>query len=91
MDPAGRYGREMRDLQRLLTQKFGGVTAYTQSPARGEWQAEAQASVVRDDLIIVETMAAELEREWWKALKMKLEASLQQKELLVRVLPMEQL
>jgi hypothetical protein len=38
-----------------LISRFGGVTAYTRSPARGLWQSAG--STKRDDVIIVEVMA----------------------------------
>src|SRR5689334_19659871 len=38
-----------------LVRRFGGLTAYTRSPARGLWRDEGTTK--RDDVIILEVMA----------------------------------
>jgi hypothetical protein len=66
-----------------LTERFGGVTAYTRAPAAGVWKSSS-ASTERDDIIVVEVMVAELDKPWWARYRRNLEKRLQQKELVVR-------
>jgi hypothetical protein len=73
-----------------LAERFGGVTAYVQSPATGVW-ADPDGGLVRDDMVLVELMAQTLDREWWGAYRRKLERQFRQEAVLVRALPMEQL
>jgi hypothetical protein len=84
-DESGRpFPREQYDgLAHELTDRFGGVTAYTRAPAAGLWE-EDSGRKVRDDVIIYEVMAAELDESWWKAMRNRLEKLFQQDELVVR-------
>jgi hypothetical protein len=75
---------ELTKLRVLLTEKFGGVTAFTRSPAQGAWRAPHSGHVEKDDIIIVEVMTETLDRNWWSALKADLERSLKQTEILIR-------
>ena len=51
-------GELYSDVHSVLVRRFGGLTAYTRSPARGLWKSEG--STKRDDMIIVEVMAKPL-------------------------------
>jgi len=42
-----------------LSEKFGGVTAYTRSPAEGQWMKGARTK--NDDIIVVEVMVEKLD------------------------------
>ena len=66
-----------------LTERFGGVTAYTRAPAAGVWKGPSDATE-RDDIIVVEVMVAELDKAWWARYRRALERRLAQKELVVR-------
>ncbi|HEY1403974.1 MAG TPA: hypothetical protein VGB05_07615 [Pyrinomonadaceae bacterium] len=72
-----------------LTKKFGGVTAFHNSPAEGIWKESGRVS--RDAIIIFEVMAAELERDWWTTYRAHLEARFQQDKMIVRATRIEQL
>jgi hypothetical protein len=76
-------------LNRSLTEKFGGVTAYTQAPAKGKWLAGGTEE--RDDITIIEAMTDDIDRPWWKLLREQLERDLKQKEIVIRSQPMERL
>lgn len=78
--PQKEYGR-VRD---ELTERFGGVTAYLRSPAEGLWR-ETPTMMVRDDIVIYEVMAEELDRAWWLSYREKLTARFRQDLLIVRV------
>ena len=71
-----------------LTERFGGVTTYMRSPARGLWKDDA-GEVVRDDIVTYEVMADSLDRQWWKDYRRSLEQRFRQDEIIVRALPVE--
>ena len=66
-----------------LTERFGGLTAYTRSPAAGLWKSPSDATE-RDDIIVVEVMVEELDKAWWARYRQDLEQRLRQKEVVVR-------
>jgi hypothetical protein len=84
-DQQGRaYPRDLYDdLARRLTERFGGVTAYSRSPATGLWETPS-GETVRDQVVVYEVMAEDLEPVWWAELRKRLEAQLAQEELVVR-------
>jgi len=78
------YPREHYDgLVRLLTERFGGVTAYTRSPATGLWESDSGATV-RDQVVVYEVMVERLDPAWWADLRARLEGRFAQDELVVR-------
>ena len=74
---------ELDRVRRELTDRFGGVTAYTRAPAAGLWK-DGEGDVDRDDVVIVEVMVRHLEREWWRLYKEELERRFRQEEILIR-------
>jgi hypothetical protein len=66
-----------------LTAHFGGVTAYSRAPAEGLWISGTDR-VSRDEVVVVEVMADELDREWWGSYREELERLFEQDELVVR-------
>ena len=70
-------------LARGLTDRFGGVTAYTRAPAAGLWE-ESSGEKVRDDVVIYEVMADALDESWWTETRKRLEAQFEQHELVIR-------
>jgi hypothetical protein len=83
-----RYGDKFfKDLQRTLTDRFGGLTAYTRAPAEGLWSNAGTNQ--KDDIVVVEVMAENFDRTWWKALKSHLEEALQQEEIVIRAQPID--
>jgi hypothetical protein len=80
--PRHHYNR----VREVLTRQFGGLTAYTRAPAEGLWKDERNAAH-RDDIVIFEVMAAELNETWWKQYKQELEQTFSQNEILIRVQP----
>ena len=81
--PGTLYERERKE----LTDRFGGMTAYMQAPARGLWKDRGKAK--RDDLVIFEVMVPKLKRRWWKGYRRSLERTFKQKELLIRTQKVE--
>lgn len=73
-----------------LVERFGGLTAYAQAPASGLWQ-ESDERTVRDDLVIYEVMAEELDGVWWSQYRATLELRFRQERLVIRAHPIHML
>ena len=85
------FGREPFDrVRRELTDRFGGVTAYLRSPASGAWKEEG-GRVERDEVVILEVMDRDLDREWWADYRRALEERFRQDEVMIRAMQTEQL
>ena len=76
------------DIRKELTEKFGGITTYTRSPATGLWKEETDKTV-KDNVILYEIMAPELDRNWWQTYKDKLETLFEQDEIIIRTWEIE--
>jgi len=83
-DPDGvRFGREPYDrVGEELTERFGGLTAYTRAPAAGLWKDGGETQ--RDDIVVVEVMVDSLDPQWWGGYRRELEARFRQEEIVVR-------
>ena len=75
--------QQFDDVRTRLTDKFGGVTAFLQSPAVGLWK-ESDTDVSRDDVVMFEVMAEELDETWWAEYRQSLEEIFRQDEVLIR-------
>lgn len=84
--PASHYA----ELRATLTERFGGLTAYTRAPAEGLWAPEGEPPA-RDDVVVYEVMVDALDAAWWRALRASLEARFEQDELVVRAHPIRRL
>ena len=73
-----------------LTERFGGLTAHMRAPARGLWKTD-DGTVSRDDIVILEVMAADLDRAWWQDYRERLEARFRQDAIVVRALRVDPL
>jgi hypothetical protein len=68
-----------------LTDRFGGLTAYTRAPAQGVWRDEADRTS-RDDVVVFEVVVEdELDAAWWGDYRRALETRFRQERILVRV------
>ncbi|MBR0945453.1 MULTISPECIES: hypothetical protein [Bradyrhizobium] len=65
-----------------LTDEFGGATSYIRAPAKGLWRSGDTTE--RDDIAVVEVMAAKLAPEFWRSLRERLERELSQEEIVIR-------
>ncbi|HZH14511.1 MAG TPA: hypothetical protein VE057_09150 [Archangium sp.] len=74
-----------------LTEQFGGVTAFLQSPASGAWKEEGEGETVRDEMLLFEVMVEPLDRKWWSGYRAELERRFRQERILVRALGTEML
>ena len=73
-----------------LTERFGGVTAYSRSPATGLWKRDDE-EVERDQVIMIEVVVEVFDREWWARYREQLETRFGQQEVLARALAMERI
>ena len=70
-----------------LSDRFGGVTAYTRTPATGLWKTSDETD--RDTVVMVEVVVNVLDREWWAAYRQSLEQRFHQELIHTRALPIE--
>ena len=70
-------------LRSELTNKFGGITIYTRSPATGLWKNEND-HIERDTIVIYEVIAESFDRSYWHNHKAYLEDQFKQDELIIR-------
>ncbi|HEX8214363.1 MAG TPA: hypothetical protein VF582_02710 [Allosphingosinicella sp.] len=70
-----------------LVERFGGLTAFTRSPAEGIW--EEGGEVTRDEIVIFEVMAQEIDRGWWGGYRQELEKMFAQDAIVVRAREVE--
>jgi hypothetical protein len=71
-------------VERELTERFGGVTAYPRAPARGLWKS-SETTKQQDDFVIYEVMTEHVDHDWWQTYRIKLEHTFRQEKLVVRV------
>ena len=90
-DNAGRrfdgaaYGRVRTE----LSETFGGITSFTRAPAEGMWKEGGHTS--RDDIVVFEVMARDLDRAWWERYRAELEQRFQQEAIVIRAIKVEML
>lgn len=78
--PIGR--KWFADLLSELTGKFGGATSFMRAPGQGLWSSGGETQ--RDNIAVIEVMADQLEPEYWKGLRERLERELSQEEVVIR-------
>ncbi len=74
---------EYRRVRRELTERFGGLTVYTRAPAEGMWKLNDNHTT-RDDIVIFEVMASQLDTTWWRDYRHQLEARFRQDVIVIR-------
>ena len=84
--PSELFGKVRKE----LVGKFGGLTAYSRSPAEGLWERE-EGSVDRDAIVIFEVMAETLNRAWWSQYRAQLEKMFEQDAVVIRSTEVEAL
>jgi hypothetical protein len=85
-----RFGRDLfAQVREELVERFGGLTAFTRSPAEGVWDEGDGRS--RDEIVIFEVMADKLDRAWWRTYRAELERRFRQDEIVVRAREVERL
>jgi hypothetical protein len=64
-----------------LMEKFGGLTAYTRSPAEGLWMNGQREK--SDDIVIFEIITPSLDVEWWQGYRKHLETAFSQEKIII--------
>jgi hypothetical protein len=80
---------EFARVREELVARFGGLTAFTRSPAEGVWDEGEGRS--HDEIVIFEVMAEALDRAWWAEYRAALERRFRQDEIVVRARDVERL
>jgi hypothetical protein len=73
-----------------LTERFGGVTAYSRSPATGLWKP-TETEIERDLVIMVEVVVDLFDGEWWAQYREQLEQRFGQEEVHARAIAIQQI
>jgi len=69
-------------VRRDLTDRFGGVTAFIRAPADGLWKESAD-DINRDQILMFEVLAEQLDRDWWSLYRKQLQNKFRQDEVLI--------
>lgn len=77
-----------RTTQEELATRFGGLTVYSRSPAKGVWEDDDSRRSV-DDMLVVEVMVEDLDKAWWDQHRKILELRFRQESVLIRAIPIE--
>ena len=73
-----------------LVERFGGMTAYIQTPALGEWTTP-DGERERDRVVMVEVVTPQFDRTWWRSYVAILAERFHQEAIHVRALLVEML
>jgi hypothetical protein len=76
------------DTRDELMGRFGGLTMYARSPATGLWAPDGREPEI-DDIVIYEIMTDQLDRAWWSQYRDALQVRFQQKDVVIRAVPIE--
>jgi hypothetical protein len=70
------------DVREILTDRFGGVTAFVRAPAVGLWK-ESKHDTSRDEVVMFEVVTDQLDTKWWQDYRAQLQNKFRQDEVLV--------
>jgi len=69
----------------VRVRSFGGVTAYSRSPAEGIWTSP-DGNRERDAVLMVEVFTEQFDRAWWRAYQHSLAERFGQEEIHIRAI-----
>lgn len=75
---------EFKRVREQLVERWGGVTAFTRTPAKGVSLLNENERE-EDELIVYEVMVKRIDKLWWLSYKRDLETRFRQREILIRV------
>jgi hypothetical protein len=67
-----------------LVERWGGVTAFTRTPAKGVFLQNGNERA-GDEIVVYEVMVERVDKLWWLSYKRDLEVRFRQQEILIRV------
>jgi len=79
--PLNETARELRDA-------FGGLTAYTRSPAKGLWTSP-DGETEEDEVVMIEVVTRSFDKLWWRPYAATLAVRFGQEAIHVRALSVE--
>jgi hypothetical protein len=71
-----------------LTERFGGLTAFTRAPAEGLWKDD-EGETAHDDVVVFEVMVRRIDRGWWRDYRHVLEREFRQDVIVIRAQDIE--
>jgi hypothetical protein len=71
-----------------LVGRFGGLTAFTRSPAEGLWEPRP-GEREKDEVVIFEVLADRIDRDRWHDYRLRLQERFGQDEILIRAHPVD--
>ena len=74
------------EVRTQLIERFGGLTAFVQSPALGLWKDAENGRTTQDAMILIEVMSDTLDHTWWSTYRRELEAVFRQDEIVIRTM-----
>jgi hypothetical protein len=80
----------LTETRRELADRFSGLTAYLQSPAKGWWTAP-DGRAEQDDVVMVEVVTDTFDRVWWRTYAATLARRFCQERIHVRAIPVDML
>lgn len=84
---SGLAGPALAKVSEELTDRFGGVTAYTRTPATGLWKTSGDTD--RDTVVMIEVVVDHFDRRWWVAYRKSLEQRFSQELIHTRAMAVE--
>jgi hypothetical protein len=79
----------LKNVERELSDRFGGVTAHLEAPASGLWVDDG--TMHADEVVVFEVMVEGADRAWWSAYRSDLERRFVQKSVLMVMQDVERL
>src|SRR3954470_21278800 len=76
------YAEKYAQVRQQLTERFGGLTAFTRSPAQGTTTENGKP--VHDEIVVFEVMTEALDVSWWGSYRLCLEREFRQDQIVVR-------
>ena len=70
------------EVRQHLTEHFGGLTAFTRSPAQGTTTESGRP--VHDEIVVFEVMTEALDVSWWGRYRLLLEREFRQDQIVIR-------
>lgn len=71
------------EVKEELTERFGGVTIFSRSPAAGLWKNDKKKTV-KDEILVYEVMSGDADTSFWEKYKRTLKTRFRQKDLVIR-------
>jgi len=74
--------KQFAAIQRELTKRFSGLTAYSRAPAEGLWRPRKETK--REEIIVYEVMDSAFDVRWWRRYRRRLEELFRQESVIIR-------